>query len=75
MCVFIVNVQGDDLYVLNYPENVKINQSTPVQNTELADIILSMMGFTVPRAVSLHNAYNILFTLIISPDYHFVAML
>ncbi|VVC30900.1 Hypothetical protein CINCED_3A020017 [Cinara cedri] len=48
-------VQSHELYVLNSPEFVKINQSTPIRTTELAEIISSVLGFTVPHGVKTYN--------------------
>lgn len=46
-----VKVHSHEMYVLNTPEFVKINRSIPIRATELADIVSSMMGFTVPHGL------------------------
>lgn len=49
---FLASVRSHDVYVLNTPEHVKINESVPLRATELADIVSTVLGFTVPHGVS-----------------------
>ncbi|XP_050059567.1 ATPase H(+)-transporting accessory protein 2 [Aphis gossypii] len=44
------SAQSHQLYVLNSPSNVKIGQSSvPLRATELADVVSSTFGFSVPH--------------------------
>uniref|UniRef100_A0A2S2NRY8 Renin receptor n=1 Tax=Schizaphis graminum TaxID=13262 RepID=A0A2S2NRY8_SCHGA len=51
------NAQSHQLYVLNSPSNVKIGQSSvPLRATELADVLSSTLGFTVPHGEKTWNS-------------------